>query len=235
MLKPQPLLNYLDGGAGGLGFKRCMAVRYRDYKWLADPSSTGSGIKGKASKAGNTTAATKHGVRSRKVKPALYKFRDGNHIELRCQEVRAASCTAGRAVCLDVRSVLARAALSARRRRARLLQVTESEPATAAQLQAAAAAWFADMLASPASFTRPLFFLGLDGRPSTNMVADGATAVSPGVRVLPMGLSGFRQPGDSAWYRVKVCSCHTHAGITAAFRCRPLQQPQLQHAAAVSA
>jgi hypothetical protein len=32
--KPQPMLDFEKGGDDGLGFKRCLGVRWRDYKWL---------------------------------------------------------------------------------------------------------------------------------------------------------------------------------------------------------
>lgn len=32
--KPQPLLDYYKGGDDGLGFKKCIGARWRDYKWL---------------------------------------------------------------------------------------------------------------------------------------------------------------------------------------------------------
>jgi len=33
-LKPQSLLDYDTGGSDGLGFKKCIGARYKDYKWL---------------------------------------------------------------------------------------------------------------------------------------------------------------------------------------------------------
>jgi hypothetical protein len=36
VLKPQPLLSYDTGGVDGRGFARCMAVRWRNYKWIGE-------------------------------------------------------------------------------------------------------------------------------------------------------------------------------------------------------
>jgi hypothetical protein len=73
-LKPQPLLDFNTGGVRGEGFKRCMGVRYKNYKWLADArKSKGSGP---SYLVGNTSVPT-----------ALYKFENGQHLELPCMEV----------------------------------------------------------------------------------------------------------------------------------------------------
>jgi hypothetical protein len=72
-------------------------------------------------------------------------------------------------------------------------------------LESAAEAWFKDMMDSEHSFERPLFFVGMGGRSGVNVVTDGTVQRTPGrIQVLPMGLSGFVEPGDSAWYRIKV-------------------------------
>jgi arylsulfatase A-like enzyme len=34
--RPQPLLNYDQGGVDGQGFQRCLGVRYLNYKWLGE-------------------------------------------------------------------------------------------------------------------------------------------------------------------------------------------------------
>lgn len=53
---------------------RCLGVRYKQYKWLADArKSKGSGP---SYTAGNASVPT-----------ALYKFGDGLHLELPCMEV----------------------------------------------------------------------------------------------------------------------------------------------------
>ena len=36
VLKSQPLLDFDKGGVDGTGFKRCIGVRYKDYKWLGE-------------------------------------------------------------------------------------------------------------------------------------------------------------------------------------------------------
>jgi arylsulfatase A-like enzyme len=36
VLKPQPLLDYDNGGVDGKGFARCIGIRYKDYKWLGE-------------------------------------------------------------------------------------------------------------------------------------------------------------------------------------------------------
>lgn len=75
----------------------------------------------------------------------------------------------------------------------------------AAKLEQAAEKWFTEMLDSEHSFEKPLFFLGLGGRPGVNIVADGAVERTLArVQVLPMGLAGFVRPGDSASYRIRV-------------------------------
>uniref|UniRef100_A0A383WEH6 Sulfatase N-terminal domain-containing protein n=1 Tax=Tetradesmus obliquus TaxID=3088 RepID=A0A383WEH6_TETOB len=155
-LKPQPLLDYNTGGVRGEGFKRCLGVRYKQYKWLADArKSKGSGP---SYTAGNASVPT-----------ALYKFGDGLHLELPCMEV------------------------------------SKHEPEMLRFLEQSAEAYFAAMLASSHSFEKALFYIGLHGRPGTNIVADGAIERTPArVKVLPMGLSGFLRKGDSASYRIKV-------------------------------
>lgn len=158
VLKPQPLLDYRQGGNSGLGFKRCIGVRDQDYKWLADARDTQGA--GRSFPLGAVGAPVTTG---------LYRFHNNSHVEAACNEV------------------------------------SRAEPHMAARLEAAAASWFADMLASPHAFERPTFFLGLAGRPVANIVGDGAIARTPGrVQVLPVGVAGFVQPGDSAWYRIKV-------------------------------
>ncbi|KAF6261262.1 alkaline-phosphatase-like protein [Scenedesmus sp. NREL 46B-D3] len=73
-LKPQPLLDYTTGGVNGEGFKRCLGVRYKQYKWLGDArKSHGSGP---SYMVGNVSVPT-----------ALYKFEGGLHLELPCMEV----------------------------------------------------------------------------------------------------------------------------------------------------
>lgn len=78
VLKPQPLLDYTTGGVGGLGFKRCIGVRYKNYKWLADGSET----KGRGAM---------YRVGGDEVPSGLYKFHETSHVELGCQEVRKSS------------------------------------------------------------------------------------------------------------------------------------------------
>lgn len=34
VLKPQQLLDYYKGGVDGQGFEKCVAVRWKDYKWV---------------------------------------------------------------------------------------------------------------------------------------------------------------------------------------------------------
>lgn len=182
MLKPQPLLDYNTGGVSGLGFQRCIGVRYKHYKWLSDASKTrGHGHS--------------HMIGSRRAVPtALYRFQNNSHVELPCHEV-------GR----QPSALQAAAASAGSSQSCPMLQVTAAEPAMAARLEAMAEAWFADMLASAHSFDRPTFFLGIDGKPQANIVADAAMQRTPGrVVVVPMGVMGFEQPGDSSWYRVKV-------------------------------
>lgn len=84
-------------------------------------------------------------------------------------------------------------------------QVSKHEPEMLRFLEQSAEAYFAAMLASSHSFEKALFYIGLHGRPGTNIVADGAIERTPArVKVLPMGLSGFLRKGDSASYRIKV-------------------------------
>eukprot|EP00775_Hariotina_reticulata_P005460 gene5460-5694_t len=154
--KPQPLLDYTSGGVSGLGFKRCIGVRYKNYKWLGNANATKG--EGPSYLSG-----------SQQVPTALYKFNGDSHVELPCQEV------------------------------------SKEEPEMTSFLEAAAEAWFKDMVSSEHSFERPVFFMGIGGRPGVNIVADATAQRTPGrIQVLPMGLSGFVQPGDSAWYRIKV-------------------------------
>ncbi|WIA22471.1 hypothetical protein OEZ85_004767 [Tetradesmus obliquus] len=149
VLKPQPLLDYSQGGHSGLGFKRCIGE-------LAVPLM-------------QQPRPKQHACSTNCCTTGLYRFHNNSHVEAACNEV------------------------------------SRAEPRMAARLEAAAASWFADMLASPHAFERPTFFLGLAGRPVANILGDGAIARTPGrVQVLPVGVAGFVQPGDSAWYRIKV-------------------------------
>lgn len=88
VLKPQPLLDYTKGGVSGLGFKRCIGVRYKQYKWLADASETRG--QGPAYQVASSTVPT-----------GLYRFRNNSHVELKCHEVRPlgrdSSCRSRRA------------------------------------------------------------------------------------------------------------------------------------------
>jgi hypothetical protein len=91
-------------------------------------------------------------------------------------------------------------------------QVSQQEPQMLQFMEQTAEAFFKAMLASSHSFEKVVFYIGLHGRPGTNIVADGAVERTPArVQVLPMGLSGFVRKGDSASYRIKVgavCWCY---------------------------
>jgi len=76
-LKPQALLDYYKGGVSGLGFRRCLGVRYKQYKWVA-----------------NATLTRGQGPNNQGYPSALYKFPNpDNHIELPCHEVSKAEAT----------------------------------------------------------------------------------------------------------------------------------------------
>jgi hypothetical protein len=90
-------------------------------------------------------------------------------------------------------------------------EVPEPQASTiAAEFAAAARAWWADVAASPHSFTKPKFQVGLQSWTVTNVLAQGAHELSVGsagnIRMLPNALAGFVDPGDAAWWGLKV-SC----------------------------
>jgi hypothetical protein len=85
------------------------------------------------------------------------------------------------------------------------VQVSKQEPAMVKFMEQSAEAFFKAMVASSHSFEKPVFYIGLYGRPGFNIVADGAIERTPArVFVLPMGLSGFVRERDSASYRIQV-------------------------------
>jgi hypothetical protein len=72
-------------------------------------------------------------------------------------------------------------------------------------LAAAARSWWQTVVASPSSFTKPTYYLGMGNWTMTNMLADGAHERTPGaIRLLVNGAKGFYKQGDKMCFGVKV-------------------------------
>uniref|UniRef100_A0A383VL27 Sulfatase N-terminal domain-containing protein n=1 Tax=Tetradesmus obliquus TaxID=3088 RepID=A0A383VL27_TETOB len=162
--KPQKLLSYAAGGlpyskAGNVneagqqqqqrpaGFQSCMAVRFRNMKWIGD---TGM----------------------------VYRFPEGagDHLEIPQNEVPQPQAAA-----------------------------------IAANLSAAAQAWWTSVIREPGSFSKPTFYLGLANWTVSNVLAAGAHDRTPGrVRLLMMGAAGFERTGDYMCFKLQVLKPGTY-------------------------
>ncbi|KAF8064531.1 Galns [Scenedesmus sp. PABB004] len=86
--------------------------------------------------------------------------------------------------------------------------------ALGAAMAAAARRWWAGVLASPHSFAKPTFPLGLGASLATNMLADGAHERTPGrVTIFPNGVRGMAQPGDRLCWRARVVSAGNYGVV----------------------
>jgi hypothetical protein len=72
-------------------------------------------------------------------------------------------------------------------------------------IAAAARTWWQTVVASPSSFTKPTYYMGMGNWSMTNMLADGAHERTPGaIRLLVNGAKGFYKQGDKMCFGVKV-------------------------------
>lgn len=80
--------------------------------------------------------------------------------------------------------------------------------AIAANLSAAAQAWWTSVIREPGSFSKPTFYLGLANWTVSNVLAAGAHDRTPGrVRLLMMGAAGFERTGDYMCFKLQVRRC----------------------------
>lgn len=72
-------------------------------------------------------------------------------------------------------------------------------------MSAAARSWWQSVINESSSFTKPMYYLGLDNWRVTNMLADGAHDRTPGnITLLPNGATGFKGVGDRMCFKTKV-------------------------------
>jgi hypothetical protein len=69
-------------------------------------------------------------------------------------------------------------------------------------------------VSDPHSFNKPTFYLGMGSWSVTNLLAAGAHERTPKrIALLPAGATGFKQPGDSLCWKIKV---RVHSCLSAA-------------------
>lgn len=93
----------------------------------------------------------------------------------------------------------------------------------AKQLASAAQRWFDSLVAEPHSFTKPMFYLGLETWTVSNIIAEGAHERTPGsIKLFANGASGFRDLGDRMCFKVEVRTRqtlhHVKLEVTATWR-----------------